>query len=233
MSKVNDIVSWIMIDDKILKLQKKNETYDISDKVFDYLKGKNLLETLEDKTVEVEIDEKQGQTGVITHLALSDSKEPEPKKEEIKTVTPPVESGLAVKEVTVGGVSAKGGVKLKEDKENDTWYDLDSTIDIQKFKKECTGKVVELTVAPQDKGNDVIKGYILKEEKKEEPKEESTKKSYNNTGNSIEAQASLKCAKAIVASMVTPDSKPDFVLSLITKISQHAYQTIQDLKNKE
>jgi len=234
MSKIQDVVSWVMPDDKILKLEKKNETYDISDKVFEYLKGQNLLETLEDKAVEVEIDESQGQSGVITHLSLSDSKS-DPKNERPPETEPqdcpPDTQGLVVKEITVGGVSVeKSGVV---DKDTKTWYTLDSTISAQAFKDECTKKVVEITIAPQEKGNDIIKGYILKvEDKKDEPVKE-TKKYTNSTGNSIEAQASVKSANVITSQMVDKDTKPEFVEKLITRIARHNFKTIQELKNKE
>jgi hypothetical protein len=149
-----------------------------------------------------------------------------------------VSGDLVVKLSTIAGVSAKGGVKLKEDKETKTWYDLDSTIEIQKFKSECTGKEVEITVLPQEKGNDVIKGYVVKVEEKKEEKETgketgSAKKTYKGTGNSIEAQAAMKAAYTIISSIVDKDSKADDVLSMITKIATHSYKLIQDLKNKE
>ncbi len=250
MSKIIDKIAWVMteVDDKLIKLEKVSKTYDIGDTVYEYLKKANLLDSLEGKDVEVEIDETGADkddastSGTITKLVVlkggAEPKKEETKKEDAKTSTAKEEAGLVSKEVTVSGVSVeKAGVKLKEDKENKTWYTLDSTIDAKKFKDECTGKTVEINVLPQETGNDVIKSYIVKEEtKKEEKKEEDnkSKKTYNKgIGNSVEAQASLKCAKVIVASMVDKDSKPDDVLRMITKIAQHAYQIIQDLKNKE
>lgn len=246
MSKITDKVAWVMgdPDDKLIKLEEVGKTYDISDVVYNYLKKANLLESLEGQNIEVEVDEStddkddSSTSGTITKLVVL-KEGGEPVKEETKKDDAKEVSGLVSKEVTVSGVSvAKAGVKLKEDKDNKTWYTLDSTIDAKKFKDECTGKIVEINVLPQDKGNDVIKSYVVKEEakkeEKEEPKESSSKKTYNKgTGNSIEAQASLKCAKAIVASMVDKDSKPDDVLRMITKIAEHSYQLIQDLKNKE
>jgi len=234
--KISDTVAWIMSSDRILKLEKTGKTYDISDEVAKFLDSKGLFDKLDDQAVEVEIDETQGQDGTITRLLLKQNSEAEP--EESKKEKQPESSDLVVKEVTVGGVSAKGGVKLKEDKENQTWYDLDSTIDIQKFKAECTGKVVEITIAPQDKGNDVIKGYILKDEEKkeDEPKKETgtSKKSYSNdTQTSIEAQASMNSANRIISQMDKILNDPEKVLTTITKIAKHNFKTIQDLKSKE
>lgn len=249
MVKLTDVVSWAMKDDLFLKLENAGKTYEISEEVGKFLKSKGLFDEigdgksikLDNKTVDVEIDEstasgEEGESaGTITRLVLSNSKPTEKPAETEPQDSPKSNTDdLVVKELTVGGVSAKGGVKFKEDKENDTWYDLDSTIDVQKFKKECTGKEVEITVLPQDKGNDVIKGYVVKEEEKVEEKKEEPKKSYKGTGNSIEAQASLKCAKSIVSALipVLPIKDANDVLAMITKIATHAYQTIQDLKNK-
>ncbi len=249
MSKITDKVAWCMPseDDKLIKLEKVGKTYDISDVAFEYLKKANLLDSLEGKDVEVEVDETGADkddastSGTITKLVVL-KEGVEPKKEEQKedSKTSAVEeAGLVSKEVVVSGVSVeKAGVKLKEDKENKVWYSLDSTIDAKKFKDECTGKIVEINVLPQDKGNDVIKSYVVKEEtkkeeKKEEPKETGSKKTYNKgTGNSIEAQAAMKAACVIASQMVDKDSEPDFVEKLITRIAGHNFKTIQDLKNK-
>ncbi len=244
MSKVTDVVSWVMKDDNFLKLEKAGKTYDISDEVAKFLESKGLFDKLDDKTVDVEIDEststgEEGESaGTITRLSLSDGKA-EPKKEETKTEAPasdePVKQGLIDKVITIGGVSVPKESAV--DKETKTWYNLDSTINAQKFKDDCTGKVVQVTILPQEKGNDVIKGYVVvpkeePKETKEEPKE-SGKKNYKGTGNSIEAQASLKCAKQIVSAMVDKDSNKDDVLTMITAIATHSYKLIQDLKNKE
>ena len=248
MSKVTDVVSWVMKGDDIIKLEKAGKTYDISDAVAKFLESKGLFDKLEDKTVDVEIDESTASgepgesAGTITRLNLSDGKAVEPKKEEFKKEEAKAEQpvandhGLVVKTITVGGVSVPKESAV--DKETKTWYNLDSTIDAQKFKDECTGNKVEITVLPQEKGNDVIKGYnLIKEEKKEdEPKDtgkETGKKTYKGTGNSIEAQAATKAACVVTCQMVDTLNDPAKVLSTITKIAQHNFKTIQDLKNKE
>jgi hypothetical protein len=236
MSKLNDVVSWVIKDDKIIKLQNSGKVFDISDEVFNYLDKAGLFDKLEDKPVEVEVDETKGQDGTVTRLKLSDGKAEEPKSENASPAENKAEvsdqSKLVVKEMTVGGVSVdKAGVIFKD--EDKVWYTLDSTLNAQKFKDECTKKVVEVTIAPQEKGNDVIKGYVLKEEEKKDEPKESGKKSYKGTGNSIEAQAAMKAANVITSNMVDKDSKPDFVEKLITRIAEHNFKTIQDLKNKE
>ncbi len=251
MSKITDKVAWIMgeIDDKLIKLEKNKKTYDIGDTVYEYLKKANLLDSLEGKDVEVEIDETGADkddastSGTITKLVVLkegvEAKKEETKKEDTKTSIAKEEAGLVSKEVIVSGVSVeKAGVKLKEDKDNKTWYTLDSTIDAKKFKDECTGNTVEINVLPQEKGNDVIKSYVVKEEAKKEekepPKETGGKKTYNKgTVNSIEAQAAMKAACVIASHMVDKDSQPDFVEKLITRIAEHNFKTIQDLKNKK
>ena len=234
MPKVKDVVSWIMLDDdKILKLKKANKTYNLSDPVVEFIK-KNKLGEKEDFAVEVEVTEalKEGEDGTITSLKEINSDEKTETAESSNTSQP---NDTITKELTVHGVSvAKKGVKFKEE---DVWYTLGDDIDPQTFKDTCTGQLTEVYIQETDQGNDIISGFKeLEVEKKDvkgsdKPPKEKTK--YNNASKSIEAQASLKCAKVIVANMVDKDSKPDFVLRLITKISNHAYQTLQDLKNKE
>ena len=140
----------------------------------------------------------------------------------------------------MAGVSVNNkGVTFKE--EEKVWYTLDDSIDPQTFKDTCTKQVIEVSIKTTEKGNDVIVSFTCKaedttpESSTDTQKSESPqgKKQYNTAGKSIEAQASLKCAKVIVASMVDKDSKPEFVLKLITKIAEHSHQVLQDLKNKE
>ncbi len=233
MSKIKDVVSWFMLDEKMLKLKKANTTFILEDKVVEFIK-KNKLDEKEEFAVEVEVVEasKEGEDSTITSLKEIDStKEPEPVKE--GNANTETNSDNIKKELTVHGVSvAKKGVKFKEE---DVWYTLSDDIDAQAFKDDCTGQTVEVAIEKAEKGNDVIVNFTVKEsDKKDKDKEvDEPKKKYNNASKSIEAQASLKCAKVIVASMVNKDSDPNFVLKLITRISEHAYQTLQDLKNKE
>lgn len=232
MSKIKDVVSWIMLgDDKILKLKEANKTYDLSDPVAEFITKNNLGEK-EDFSVEVEVDESQGENGLITLLKESNTTEKaEPQKEQAPDNQP---DNTVTKKLTVHGVSvAKKGVKFKEE---DDWYTLNDNIDEQVFKDSCTGRLIEVYIRPTDKGNDIIAGFKELEVEKdtkgtEEPPKE--KKQYNNASKSIEAQASLKCAKSIVSSMVDKDSEKDFVLKLITEIAEHSYKTLQDLKSKE
>lgn len=239
MSKIKDVVSWIMEKEPLLKLKNANKTYDIKEDVYDVIKEKKLYEK-EDFAVEVEIEEQTDSkddeevNGIITYLKEIDSANQDESKEETSKTTSDTKDNV-IKELTVHGVSvAKKGVIFKE--EEKVWYTLDDDINAQVFKDNQTGKMIQVTISPTTDGNDIITGYVVKEEttKEDDTKKETSqdKRKYNNTGNSIEAQASLKCAKVIVASMVTPDSKPEFVLKLITRIAEHSYKTIQDLKNE-
>lgn len=257
MSKEQYTVSWVMGgNDKIIKFKEPDETFDIAEDVFKYLESKELITKLEDTKVEVEIDKAQGQNGTVTFLKLLDNNQTVEPKEETKTTsndTADSATNLIVKEMTVGGVSVeKAGVIFKD--EEKVWYTLDSTINAQKFKDECTKKVVQVTIAPQEKGNDVIKSYILKEEdKKDNPEKEPETSSSNGKdafyrikqlenqvrylkeekAESFEAQASVNSANQTVSGMVTPDSKPDFVLKLIERIAKHNFAIMRELKKKE
>ncbi len=233
MEKLTDIVSWVMLgEDNIVKLKKADKTYDLSSAVVEFVKKNNLGEK-EDFSVELEVDTDKGENGTVTKLKeVGSSKKEEKTPTDKPDVSSETNKDRVTKELTVHGVSVdKKGVIFKE--EEKVWYTLSDDINAQDFKDKYTGKTIEVYIEPSDEGNDVITGFTAKEEEKKDTDEPQEKKKYNNTGNSIEAQASLKCAKVIVANMVDKESKPDFVLRLITTISKHAYQTIQDLKNKE
>jgi len=240
MAKFTDTVAWVMEDDAILKVKDKGVVYDIDKKVIDYLASKEItLESLVNKSIEIEVNEKEGQNGLITKIILSSTKKEEPKQEE-KRVEKSVESssGLTVKELTVKGVSvAKASVTFVE--EDKVWYTLDSTINAQEFKDNCTRQKIEVSIVKQEKGNDVIKGYVLKAEPKKDPiqKAEETvaKKSAYTTDvqKSIEAQASVNSANEVVSHMTDILLDPQKVLTTITKIAEHNFKLIQELKNKE
>lgn len=236
MAKVIDKVAWVMDEDKVLKLTTAG-VKDIAENVVEFLKKTNVYDKLVDKTVEVEIDDAQGQDGTITHLKVVEDKKEEPKKEEKpkeeskkEDIAKPA-NNLYTKEIVVGGVAVpQKGVISKDE----VWYTLDGTIDAQKFKDECTKKTIEITVAPQEKGNDVIKSYVLKAE--EEPKDVAKTeppKQNNNVQKSIEAQASVNSANEVVAQMKDILNDPKKVLSTISKIAEHNFDMIQKLKNKE
>lgn len=254
MSKITDTVSWCMEEEKIVKLEKLNKTFDLDEKVVAILIKKGISDKLEDKKVEVEIDESQGENGIITFLKVVEETKTETKKVKKDTTTDNAETtNLITKEITVGGVSVeKAGVV---DKDTKIWFTLDSTINAQKFKDECTKKTVQITVAPQEKGNDVIKSYVLKEEEQKETKEEGkSKNSYSNNkddfyrikelernvrflkeekSQSFEAQASVNSANQAVSGMVSIHDDPEKVLRTIEKIAEKNYEIIQKLKTKK
>ena len=238
MSKEIYTVGWIMEKEKFLKLEEPKTTYFIADNVFELIKKNNLLKN-ENFKAEIEIRETGEEHDEIIFLKAVDDSTKTETKEDTKTTDTSESENLTVKELTVAGVSVNNkGVTFKE--EEKVWYTLDDSIDPQTFKDTCTKKTVEVSIRTTEKGNDVIVSFTCKAEDTTETstdtqKSESTqgKNQYNTAGKSIEAQASLKCAKVIVASMVDKDSKPEFVLKLITKIAKHSHQVLQDLKNKE
>jgi len=257
MSKVTDTVSWIMAEEKIIKLKELNKTYDLSDKVNTNLEKNDLFDKLEDKKVEVEIDENEGENGLITFLKVADFKKEEMKEEPKKDTkeTTVNDKDSIKKELTVAGVSVKNsGVTFKE--EEKVLYTLGEGIDPQKFKDECTKQVIEAVVEETEKGNDIIKSYVLKvEEKKEETKAMTTTgTNFSNNKDdfyrikqlenqvrfmkeqkeeSFEAQASVNGANQTVSGMVSIDSKPDEVLKMIDKVAKYNFKLMQELKKKE
>jgi len=256
MSKTTDTIAWVMKEEKIVKLTTLNKTYDISEKVSANLEKNDLYDKLEDKKVEVEIDENEGENGLITFLKVVDFKEDTKKEVTKEEVVKEDTKYTKKKELTVAGVSVKNsGVTFKE--EEKVWYTLGEGIDPQKFKDECTKQVIEAVVEETEKGNDIIKSYVLKvEEKKEEyqpPKIENGVTPTTNKDNfyrikqlenqvrfmkeakesSFEAQASVNGANQTVSGMVSVDSKPDEVLKMIDKVAKHNFKLMQELKKKE
>jgi len=243
-------ISWIMADEPLLKLKEPDETYDIAENVYKFIKD-NKLDEREDFQVEVEIDksqtkEDQSSGGIITSLKEvggTSASATESPKEEVKEAEPidtPKEN-LIVKELTVNGVSVdKRSVKFTVDKDNDTWYNLDEPLNAQEFKDKCTRKTLEVSIRPNDQGNDIIVAYTIKEEEKTDtPKDEGKKgqEPKKNNGNmvqkSIEAQACVNSANRVVAGLFDPTTKPNDILKNITKIAEHNFELIQKLKNKE
>jgi len=122
---------------------------------------------------------------------------------------------------------------LHEKQTNNT---LDDQIDAQVFKDTCTGRMIEVSVRETDKGNnDVIVAFTAKDEPEDTLHEQNktgkeVTKGSNAYQQSIEAQASLKCAKVVVASMVNSESTVEYVKDLLTTIAEHSFKTLQDLK---
>lgn len=241
-------IEWIMADEPLLKLKEPDETYDIEEKVYKFIKD-NKLDDKEDFQVEVKIDKTQGENGLITDLQEvggTSSSTTEAPKETGEESTETINTGnenLIVKELIVNGVSVdKKSVKFTVDKDNDTWYNLDDSINAQEFKDKCTRKTLEVSIRLNDQGNDVIVGYTVKE-KTDTPKDEeekskkSSKNSYSNGANatqlSIEAQASINSANRVAQAMITSESKPDDVKKIIRKIAEFNFDLIQEFKNKE
>ena len=243
MSKDKFTVSWIMPGEPLLKFKEPDKTYDIAEDVYKFIKD-NKLDTREDEfLVEAEIDESEGENGTVTSLKeVNGSTKSTDSKDEAKSSTTNSEiENLNVLELTVNGVSVgKKAVKFKEDKDNDTWYTLDDSINAQEFKDKYTRKTVEISVQVVENGNDIIKAFTVKEEdtlKETEKDEPSTqnKKKYNNNATqvSIEAQASVNSANRVAQAMITSDSKPDDVKKIIRKIAEFNFELIQEFKNKE
>lgn len=240
MGKEKFTVSWIMADEPLLKLKEPDETYDIAEDVFKFIQ-ENKLHEKEDFQVEVEITKNEGGGGLITSLKeVGGSASTETPKEEVKADSANTPSdNLMVKELTVSGVGVeKKGVIFKE--EANVWYTLDDSIDAQEFKDKYTKRIVEVSIRQTDEGNDIITAFTVKEEdtsskdtKNSGTSQQKSKSNSNMMQKSIEAQASMKSAYTIVASMVTSESKPDFVKRLITGIAEHSYEILQKLKNKE
>ncbi len=243
MSKEKFTVSWIMPGEPLLKFKEPDKTYDIAEDVYKFIKD-NKLDTREDEfLVEAEIDESKGENGTVIFLkeVNSSTKSTDSKDEGKSDTTKSETENLNVLELTVNGVSLeKRAVKFKEDKDNDTWYTLDDSIDAQEFKDKYTRKTIEISVEAVENGNDIIKAFTAKEEdtSKETAKDQSStqnKKKYNNndTQVSIEAQASVNSANRVVSKMSEIHKDPKKVLTTIETIAEHNFELIQKLKKKE
>ena len=169
-------VSWMMVDEKMIKFKEVDEAYDIADPVVAFIE-KNGLDKKEGIQVQVKIDKSQGDNGIITDLqeigGTNTPAEEAPVTEEKETTSESSED-LIVKELTVAGVAVENkGVTFKE--EDKVWYTLDDSIDPQEFKDKYTKKVVEVSIRKTDQGNDVIVAFTAKEEPKEDTSKDSEK----------------------------------------------------------
>ena len=246
-------IAWIMADEPLLKLKEPDETYDIAEDVYKFIKD-NKLDEREDFQVEVVINkEEDGENGngiitLLKEVGGTTGSATEAPKEEVKeesaqtdnTSSPTPNEDLIVKELIVNGVSVvKKSVKFTVDKDNDIWYNLDESINVQEFKDKCTRKTLEVSIRPTDQGNDVIVGFTIKEEEKDTSKgegekdQEPRKSNGNMTQKSIEAQASINSANRVAQAMITPDSKPDDVKKIIRKVAEFNFELIQEFKNKD
>ncbi len=231
-------VSWMMVDEKMIKFKEIDEAYDLADPVVAFIQ-KNGLDKKEGIQVQVKIDKSQGDNGIITDLQeIGGTNTPAEEASVTEENTSEPSEDLIVKELTVAGVAVENkGVTFKE--EDKVWYTLDDSINPQEFKDNYTKKIVEISVRQTDQGNDVIMAFTAKEElaedtSKDSEKSSTGKKSYSNaTQVSIEAQASMNSACRVAQAILTKDSLPEDAEKIIERIGEYNFQLIQDLKNKE
>lgn len=236
MTKIKDTVSWVMMDESVLKLEKAGTVLELDPKVLDFMKKTELSED-GGYEVEVEVDESKGENGTIVRLTTGkdETAKKEEKTEEVKNEEPSEDT--VIKELTVAGVSTKNrSVTFKE--EDKVWYNLGDDLDAEKVKTEFTKKKVSVSIVKTDKGNDVIKS-IASVGPEEDPSNKDTEgsptstDSYEvNTQKSIEAQVAVEHAQILAGKLAESGKLADIkdINSFVDERARKNYQLMQEVK---
>jgi hypothetical protein len=225
-------IKWILPekDGSLVRFKEITDTLALSDIVakLDFEK----LGLVKDATVLVKIDDDDDGDKIVSYIKVSEDKKEE-KKAEPETKK---ESNTVTESLVVQGISDTG-VVFKE--KEDVWHDLPEGISKSSLLKDniVSGSKVEVVIGEpktSKKGaNKTIVSIKLLEVKKEEKKASNGYGKQNSTGNSIEAQCSVKLAFNILAiELERGDLKNEDVESLVNDFSRLAFDTIQELKNK-
>jgi len=226
-------IKWHMVpdDDNLIKFEGREDPYEMTDAVKEFIKSKNISQTAK---VKVAINPKGGENekGIVERIEVieDNTKTEEVPKEETTDV--PAQTKGNVKELTVGGVGLeKKNIIFKE--EDDVWYQLDDNIDAQVVKDTMTHQTVIVSIIKVDGDKDIVDSIKLSGN----PTSTESDKSETRAGNgsiqaSIESQVAVEHACLIVSKTIDKDTDPETIKTRIKSIAEHNYQTIQDLKKK-
>lgn len=224
-------IKWYMADDKIIKFEEIDETFDISDKVaeFDFEKAgiKN------GSKVSVKIDRNQGDHGMVVFMTKSKGSSNSYSNKLTSS------SGGEVKTVKAYGLKYNGSLLFTDnDKE---WYSCDKSIGVDNIAQ-YKDQQVEISTRTTEKGKKVVTSIKVCQNKSSQsvsqPKNDySNKNNVDIKQNSIEAQASVNHANVTVATLfagkfdATSQDDGNIVKSLIKTLAKNNWEIIQELKN--
>jgi len=233
LEQVELTIKWHMVpdDDNIIKFIEREETYEITDAVKEFIKSKNISQTAK---VKVSINPEGGEYKKPTVERIEVVEDNAKTEEKTTKENPEKETASDVKELTVGGVSVeKKNVIFKE--EDGVWYQLDDSIDAQKVKDDMTHQTVKVSITKIDGEKDRVDSIELSgnPSSSESDKGKSEYQTENGTiQSSIESQVAIEHACVVVSKLVDTSTKSDKVLAMIKDIATQNYKLMQEFKKK-
>jgi len=240
-----ETIKWHMItdDDNIIKFVGKDETFEVTDAVKEFMKKTEISQTA---VVKVSISPKGGDNdvGIVERIeVVGDGKTEETKKEEPakETTEEPAQEAKnsnetsledEIIELTVHGVSVdKRNITFKEREK--VWFEVADDIDVQKVKDEMTKKKVRVQILQTSGDKDVVTYIELIETTDQSTNEfENNKSQDSSVQKSIESQVAVEHACVVVAQLINSDTKNSEVLTLIKDIATQNYNLMQEFKKK-
>lgn len=237
--KATFTVSWVIKEEgkQLIKfVEDPDNSYSYADPVLKY------VQSIKDgDVVDVEIDT----DNVVVKVSTKQNTE---EKNDEKTVeSKPAVVGNEQTRTVKAVMSSKEVLLFVSDEAEKIWTvipeELRDSINIADVKGKDVNVVLK-TESINGKDAQVLVSLELVDapQSNEEVKTESKAKSFDNnqksapknaTGNSIEAQASMKSANLIVSNIVDKDTTPEETIKRIKKIAEANFDLIQELKNRK
>jgi len=231
LEQVELTIKWHMVpdDDNVIKFTEREETYEMTDAVKQFIKDKNISQTAKVK-VSINLEGGEDKKPTVERIEVV---EDNAKKEETTKDAPEKETALDVKELTVGGVSVeKKNIIFKE--EDGVWYQLADDIDAQKVKDDMTHQTVKVSITKVDGEKDCVDSIELSgNPSSESDKGKSESRTENGTiQSSIESQIAIEHACVIVSRLVDASTKSEKVLAMVKDLATQNYNLMQEFKKK-
>lgn len=223
-------IKWLMQEDKIVKFEEVDETYDISDPVakFDFEKAGVKAHS----KVTVKIDRDQGDHGMVVFMTKS--------KNTGSSSTQSSGSGV-IKTVKAYGLKYNGSLLFTDNEKQ--WYSCNKSIDKDSLSQ-YKDKTVEVQIKEGPEGGKYVNSIKLVDggQPQSSSNTTSSKNSFSNSSDpkqsSIEAQACVNSANTTVSRLFAgkfdANKAEDGVLvkTLIDSIAKKNWELVQELKKK-
>lgn len=222
-------IKWLMQDDKIIKFEELDKTFDISDAVakFDFEKAG----VKSGSKVSVKIDKDEGTNGTVVFMKKSTG--------DSTSSQSASSSNTITKTVKAYGTKYNGSLLFTDDE--NTWYSCDKSIGVENLPQ-YKDKTVEIETRTGGKGGKYVTSIKIVEDQ-QSPSQDSTtsnkQNSYTKSNEtrqaSIEAQACMNHANIAISTLLagTPEAKDqDLVKNAIQNLAEKNWEIVQLLKNK-
>ncbi|MCK9542126.1 MAG: hypothetical protein M0R03_08860 [Novosphingobium sp.] len=257
-NETQKIVAWFMTAKKLIKFQDSTESYTVADNVMEKAdftkypikKGNNVNVTIEDGVVtylrkaegQPKSEPKPTETLPPPQTPKTEEKPPVEKKKTEPIAEPKSEEKVASQasgeEQTVTIYAVAGNKTVVKFDKDSAWVKVSSDIQTKDYKE--IGLLARNTVKVTMVNDEIVKVVKVDEPAKKEKEEDkkTQQKSYtknNDVQNSIEAQACVNSACAIVAQLVGADPTKASSANINTMkraIATDSFDLLQELKNK-